>query len=186
MQILDGVNGPNTVPQLPDCWGRVPSATLAPMDVIGAPVLTIVNGSHPGANIAYLGNATRLPKMTPDFGQVVTFLSSSHNEAAAVARGFRTLFAGWVAAVQARLPYLPVVALTQNPENGALNQVAHDVRRTDLLTEADATTLGLVDTYRAFTDDGRAIGDLMADTVHPNAAGQAVWTAAIRAAIALA
>jgi len=77
IEIRDGVDGPIMAPVLPDLWSAVSSASAYS---VGAPVLTIVNGSVAGASLSYLGDATRLKKMSPDYGQELIFLSCSHND----------------------------------------------------------------------------------------------------------
>ena len=175
VDIRDGLDGKSVAPRLPDLWSHIAYSTpTASAPVVGAPVLTIVNGSHPGGNIAYLGDATRLPKMTPDYGQALVLTSNSHNERSRVGVGWRTYYATWLGAIAARLVGVPAVILTQNPENGADNATTHAQRRLDLLAFGHATGRDVIDTYAAFL----AAGDwtaLLADTIHPNATGSQVW-----------
>lgn len=177
VQIRDGLGGPSVVPAVPDLWPPYDanSATFA-----GAPILTFVNGSYPGATIAYLGDATRLPKMTPDYGQAVTFLSDSHNEGAASGAAFLSTYDTWRVAVEARTG-APCVVLTQNPEtSGTPWYREHTKRRLDLISYARRKGLGLIDTYKTFLDAGWP-GAFMADAVHPNAAGSDLWRDVVKA-----
>lgn len=176
VQIRDGIDGPNIVPALPDLWPRYSSAGAT---IAGAPILTIVNGSHPGAAIAYLGDATRLPKMTPDYGQLVTILSDSHNETLYVGPAWTAKYDTWRAAVETNVPGSPIVILTQNPETSGFTWYQeHARRRVELLGYARQKHIDVIDTYQAFLDASWP-GALMTDTVHPNTAGQIVWRDAI-------
>lgn len=180
VQIRDGIDGPSVVPALPDLWPRYSSAGAL---VAGSPILTVVNGSHPGATIAYLGDATRLPKMTPNYGQLVTFLSEQHNETTWQGPAWVAKYDTWRAAVEARLPGSPVVILTQNPKTTSDTWWREGAaRRLDLLGYARQKHLDVIDTYQAFLDAGFP-GDLMTDAVHPSAAGQLVWRDAVLGAI---
>jgi hypothetical protein len=176
VQIRDGVDGPNLVPALPDLWPRNNSSGVL---VAGAPVLTIVNGSHTGAPISYLGDATRLPKMTPDYGQLVTFLSDQHNETTWQGPAWIAKYDTWRQQVEAQVPGSPVIILTQNPKTNADTWYREGAaRRLDLIAYARSKSIDYIDTYQAFLDAGWP-GNLMADAIHPNAAGQLVWRDAI-------
>lgn len=185
VQVLAGENGPNTVPQLPGLWS-VNTSAGTPATLVGAPVLTLVNGSHPGAALAYLNDATRRPKMLPQFGQEVTFLSESHNEAGTVDAAFLTAYNAWAAAVQARLFGVPLVLVTQNPQNGSATAAAHAARRGNLMRYAASQRLDLLDTFKAFLDDPRGLPALMADPIHPNSEGSKVWASVVTTAYDLA
>lgn len=181
VEIRDGRDGPSVVPALPDLW---PPYNSTAARVVGAPVLTVVNASQPGANMAYWTNG-RLALATPDLGQVVTFVSDSHNEGLDFGPNFLAAFDTWRLAIEAATPGAPTVILTQNPEtDGATWYREHAKRRLALVGYARQKTLGLVDTYQAFIDAGWP-GSLMADAVHPNAAGSVVWRDAVLAAMAL-
>ena len=178
VQVRNGVDGPNTVPALVGSWVPTPVAGTA-MTINGSPVLTIVNGSKPGADIAYLNDSTRLPKMTPNYGQTLIFLSDSHNESTRQDAEFLTLYDSFVTAVQSRFFGVPLLLLTQNPENGAVSQTAHAARRGNLLTYGRSKRIDVIDTFKAFLTDPRGIPALMADTIHPNSDGQLLWSAQI-------
>lgn len=175
-----GTGTPSIVPALPDLWPGI-SATAA--QVVGAPILTFVNGSQPGAGIAYLGDSTRLPKMTPDFGQLVTFLSDSHNESTSTGRGWIANYDTWRLAVVARLQAAAVVVVSQNPETSAsATYREHASRQIDLVSYAAARRVDLVDVYNAFLADSSWQSDYMVDSIHPNTTGSTVWAALVKAA----
>lgn len=177
VQICDGEGGPTVAPCLPDQYAG--STSAAP--VVGAKVVTLVNGSHAGADLAYLNNATRLPKMTPHYGQMFTFLSCSHNDAQNTGPAYVAAYHAWRLAVQARIA-APVVVLTQNPQKAAqTNAVAHGMRRLNLLAYAAAHNLGVIDIFRVFTAHATWEADWMTDNVHPDIDGQTAWKNAIRA-----
>jgi hypothetical protein len=175
----DGEDGPLMAPALPSLYGPNPLSVVdAP--VLGSPVLTFVNGSHPGANIAYLGNATRLPKMLPNYGQAVAFTSDSHNEAALYGLGWLTTYKAWQAQIAQLLP-VPLIPLTQNPENGAAYASYHAQRRLSLLGLDN-----VIDTYGAFLNYGDWAGSLMFDSVHPNSTGSDLWRDTVYAQLGVA
>ena len=173
VEMLNGENGPDLVPRMPGSWPQTPTGT--PMTVAGAPVCTLVNGSLSGANAAILSDSTTLAKMSPNFGQLVIIVSDSHNEGGLVDADFIATYSALVNGAKTRMPGVPVIVLTQNPENGAVNQVAHSARRWNLISYAAANGYALIDTYKAFTDDPGGVPALMTDTLHPNATGSALW-----------
>lgn len=183
VDVRDGDTGPSIIPILPDLWS--PASLGTPQPLVGAPVLTIVNGAHPGANIAYLGNATRLPKMVPQYGQVVTFLSDSHNEGWITSSQFGTLYKTWVDQVRAKLPGSGICLMTQNPETtGALLNRVHMIRRYNILAMKTAG-YDVLDIWQQFIDAGFP-GSLMTDAVHPNTAGSTLWATYVKKRIDMA
>lgn len=180
VQIRDGLDGPNIVPALPDLW---PPYDTAACQVVGAPVLTFVNGSQPGANIAYHNATGRLAKITPDYGQLVTFISDSHNEGLYMGKAWTDYLDTFRLAVESEVPGSPVVLLTQNPEqSGSSWYREHAKRRLDLLGYARQKGVAVIDTYQAFIDAGWP-GSLMADDIHPSMAGSLVWRNVVKAAL---
>jgi len=179
VDVRDGDTGPSLVPIMPDLWSTHGSATT-PQPLVGAPVLTVVNGSHPGANISYLGNATRLPKMVPNYGQAVTFASDNHNEAYITGAAWGALYKTWTDLIKAKLPNAGIVAMTQNPETSAavLNRT-HARRRLDLLGFRATQALEVMDIYKVFMDAGFP-GSLMTDSVHPNTTGSTLWATYVK------
>lgn len=182
VEVRDGIDGKIIAPVLPDLW---PGATTGtPSSTAGAPVVTVINGGKSGGDIAYLTDPTRLPKSMPNFGQAVTFLSQSHNEGLEFGEEWYDTFKAFIDAVQPIRPGVPIVILTQNPQKGAAaNKEWHAQRARELLAIGQRHGLGVIDTYKAFTDDATWETTLMADDVHPNTAGGQLWADAIKAAI---
>ena len=180
VDIRNGENGPSVVPRLPDGWGAFGAFVTCPM--VGAPVLTVVNGARPGATIAYLDDATRRPRITPDYGQSLTILASSHNETRKTGRSWYAAYAAWVTNVRGRLG-TGIVALTQNPQRpAAIYPIEHARRRLDLAGFAKVLGIDVIDTYAAFLAHTGWETDYMADDVHPNATGANVIRDRIKAA----
>jgi len=181
IDIRDGDTGPSIFPIVPDLWS--PAALGTPQNIVGAPVLTIVNGCNPGANIAYLGNATRLPKLLPQYGQAVVFASTNHNEAWITAGPWATLYKTWTDAIKTRLPNAAIVAMTQNPETtAAIYNRIHARRRLDMLGFRSTQSLEVMDIFKVFMDAGFP-GSLMTDSVHPNLAGSTLWATYVKTRI---
>jgi hypothetical protein len=177
-QVRDGEGGGTVVPCVPDLWSD-PSGTAGP--IVGAPVVTLVNGSHVGAGLTYLNAAGRVSKMTPHYGQAVTILSDSHNDSKTTGSTFLAAYDAWRVAVAARV-VAPQIILTQNPQNpSASNDVEHSVRRLNLLTYGPAKSVVVIDTYQTFLNNPDWLAEWMEDTVHPNALGSAAWWAAMKA-----
>lgn len=181
VDIRDGEDGAPVVPRLPALWGG--TSIAAP--VVGAPVLTLVNGSHPGADLAYW-TAARMAKALPDYGQQVAFLSLSHNEGASYGPDFGRRYATVLTALSAQQPNAPVVALTQNPQaapRAAVLVAAHAGRRADIFATASASGVAVVDIYAPFV--GVEASTIATDGIHPNATGSALWCNIVASATGL-
>jgi len=190
VQIRDGIDGPLLCPPNPCAW-LLPSVSGGGFTgtMNGAPVLDVFNGSKPGADITYLNDATRLPKMLPLVAPMVIFLSDSHNENQTSGPLFITKYKAWVDAVKARHVGVPLVVMTQNPETTpATYWKTHAKRRPEIIAVAAATGIDVIDTYGAFVADSRGLAALLnSDGLHPrNAvgdnAGSQVWRDAVLAA----
>lgn len=185
IQIRDGLNGPNKVPAMPDNW---PPYNASSAVAAGAPTLTIVNGARSGGTIAYLTDPTRLAKLSPNYGQAVIFLSSSHNEGTHFGREYlATLDTFRTSALGLFGGGIPIVALTQNPEVSGVSSgwtKEHAKRRLDLIAYGRAQSIDVIDTYGQFLADANWATDYMnADGTHPNSAGSALWAQTIMNAI---
>jgi len=179
LYVKDGIDGHCIVPVMPDLWND--RGTGLSHVVSGAPTLTIVNGSKSGANLAYLGDTTRIKKLTPDYGQSVVFLSDSHNEGYNINKFFRVAYAAMIDTIANRLPQVPTVAIAQNPQLPASPMYKeHAVRRANIFEVAKIKGCEAIDVYGAFPADPTPY---MADSVHPNADGSTLWRDTIIAAI---
>ena len=169
VQIRDGIGGPTVAPRNPDGWGGYGAGATCPL--VGAPILTVVNGAKPGADIAYLDESTRRLKLTPDYSQSLAILSCSHNQGQMAGRSWYATYSAWVANVKARLGS-GITALTQNPQTAAaLDPASQARRRLDLLGFAKPLGIDVIDTFSAFISHAGWEADYMADTVHPNSTG---------------
>ena len=179
VQIRNGIDGPLVAPALPEHWQRGSSVTPDPT---GSPILTFVNGSHPGANIAFLADSARMAKMTPSYGQRLVLISSSHNESN-TGETLRTAIAAYMTAVKARLPGTVFCGLTQNPRIApASGRNAQAQRRIAYLSWLDSLGWFPIDTYGAFLDDTRGVAALVnsSDGLHPTSAGERLWADTIK------
>lgn len=172
-------------PCLPEHWsgysGSSPSA-------VGTPILTVVNASHPGAGLAYLDVLSTLRKMTPNYGQLLAIVSSSHNEGSAKGKVLLTAMASYLAKIRTRLPNVAIMGVTQNPRIApANNLVSQAQRRIDYIAAAPSLGWTPVDTYAAFLADPRGLAALInaADGLHPSPAGSQVWAEAVQAALGI-
>lgn len=180
VDVRDGEDGVPILPRMPDNWGQFGAGTTHPM--VGAPVTTIVCGAHPGATISYLDEATRKKRLTPDYGQILTILSCSHNETRKTGRSWFAAYKAWVDSVRTRTGS-PILAVTQNPQRVAAVYYREQARRrTELIGFAKGLGIDSLDTFAAFTANPTWSTDYMSDDVHPNASGQAAWRDALTAA----
>lgn len=185
IDVRDGLAGKPIVPISPAAWG---AGAVTAVGITGAPVFTVVNGSHPGADLAYW-TQTRIDKALPSYGQRLAFLSLSHNELAQSGPTFASRYATTLAAMKSRMPGVPLVGLTQNPQKAPRSTVfinAQAARRVDIFTAAASAGATYIDIYQAFVDAGLATTVDGADGVHPTAAGSLVWRDAVLAATGLA
>lgn len=187
VDLRDGDGGPSVMPRRPDLWAEYGAGPGFPeTQLVGAPVLTVVNGSRSGATIAYLNEPTRRKMLTPDYGQLVTFLSASHNETRAGGNDWATIYQAFIAGVRGRLPEGSMIGLTQNPElPGNFYTHAHARRRLGLIAFAPGAGIGVIDIMQAFYNYGPGWTTALmyggADLTHPNSNGSVVWTNAIYA-----
>lgn len=170
--VRDGIDGENIVPSMPDLWQD--RGNGASHSVIGAPTLTIVNGSHPGSNLTYLSESTRFVKLTPNFGQSVIIVSNSHNEGHVINEEYRNKYNAFIDQINTRFEGLPIVVIAQNPQkSAALTSKPHAMRRVNIYEIARTKNLEVADVYSVFPLNN--LDPYMLDNIHPNASGQDLW-----------
>lgn len=179
VDIRDGIDGVSVAPRFVDLW-TVQSGAV----VVGAPVLNFVNGSMPGADVAYFSDVTRFPKMSPKgVATNLVILSCSHNDGDKRDADYLVLWDAWLVLLRARHPYATLALSTQNPETlPNATWLFHQIRRRVLMQWAANNRLPVIDAWGAFLADGRAIALLTnpADGIHPLPAGSLVWAAKVQ------
>lgn len=170
-------NGNSQVPTMPDWWDQATSPGSG-ITWGGAPVLLLVNGSASGQNIAYFNDSTRRNKLASPRSHSLLFLNNGHNEGTYTQGIYRTLLAAWLTDVRSRYT-CPVVVGTQNPS--IVGSARADQETADFTTVRGPVTLAMAATYAGvhgldvwpqFTDTAN---QLVADGLHPSAAGSLVW-----------
>jgi hypothetical protein len=152
-----------------------------------------MNGPRPGADVAYLSDSSRLPKMLPNASQVTGIIACSHNDLGAAGATYLTSLDALLTAVRTQRPGMDVALSTQNPEAPVagitLRPVMHACRRWQQIGWAKRNGLGVIDATQAFLDTPSGAvpggGYLKVDGVHPETAGSRLWVDAITAAAGL-
>ncbi|WP_032376719.1 hypothetical protein [Rhodococcoides fascians] len=155
-EVRKGSDGPSVVPRYPDNWVSIDTNPTPKVTYAGKPVLSIVNGSWPGAKITNLNDATNLPRMNrTDLSPRATILSCSHNDNG---RGGAEYLADWdilLNGLKARTPQSQFLLSTQNPRvrGVAAGWVdAHQARRLDLIGWARKNGLSIIDVNQRYLD----------------------------------
>jgi lysophospholipase L1-like esterase len=194
VEIRKGDSGPSVVPRYIDGWhARNYIAGTEPV-LSGKPVLTVVNGSWPGASINHLSDPANLPNLTPyEYNTAVTILSCSHNDNINTGGPYLAKWNTWLSALKTRNPGTDFVLTTQNPKRYGLAAYvdAHATRRHELIRWAINNNIEVVDVYQKFLDSPAGLSSLVnADGIHPedgNASdlskGSPLWANAIQQAI---
>jgi hypothetical protein len=173
VQIRNGIDGPIVNPQPIDTWNRViASDMLTTAGFGGSPTLYIINGSQPGADLAYLTDPVRLPKMFPPMPGALVFLNCSHNDRENVGTILLSKLDTALTAYRARIGSTAVFCvITQNPQLPPIELALaqnNSRRRRERLTWAARNALYSIDTYKAFLDDPRGAAALLkVDGIHP-------------------
>ena len=138
----------------------------------GSPNLTILNASHPGANIGYMADETRfntISVMNPH----LTFISLGHNQGSSLS--IRTDYAALLDMVLEKHPYTGLVLIAQNPQVAPEpNIIPHAIRCGEIGTIASNNQYGFIDVFRTFMETGEP-QEYMFDGAHPNQAGTKLW-----------
>jgi hypothetical protein len=179
------IGGTNVLGIVPDLWTHFDNtATFG-----GAPVLTIINGSKAGANITYLNDPTRLPKMLlPGFGVRGIILSEHHNDSTRWGNEYLPDWDTWLTRIRAVDPYAPIAVTRQNPRDPAVvtQTDSHARRGLDVMRWAAVNNASLIDVWRAFVEDGRPLANtlLLSDGIHPSdALGSPLWANVVWSAL---
>ena len=183
VEVRNGINGPLVLPAKPEAWTiQAPN----PPTYGGSPTVTFVNGSHPGASMTYLLDATRFQRMTPNYGQSLAIVSCSHNDSTRTGTAYLADWTTMLANLRAKFPLAGIAASTQNPKTApATNIREHTIRAAQIIGWASRNRVGVVDARRAFSEDARGLAVLLAsDGVHPTAAGSQLWADTVTAALA--
>lgn len=159
----------------------------------GAYTLSVYNCSVAGARPGYvLGSrwATAVTALAPD----LILVSHGHNTGGAPStdnspRVFLNggvwsaePVTGLVCALGYAFPATPITVIAQNPSNIAGRETWQAIKASWYERSAAVLGHGLIDVHQAFIDYGDYAADLMADTTHPNAAGQALWLSVVKQA----
>lgn len=192
-EVRDGIDGPLLAPVWADNWDRGVGTGIPTIE--GDPILTLTSGSHAGAGLSYLNETTRVKRLTPDFNQMVAFLSDSHNEQRTQGKTWTDLLAAWLTSVTGRLPHAVPVLLTQNPRRSPADFIdTHGRRRAQTLAWARSKGRDYIDTYAAFLASSVPMATLVnADGIHPSQkgsvtlgqSGSELWAATVLAAMRL-
>ena len=180
VEVRDTIGGPLVAPALPELWTNQGVSQIP----VGSPVFTIVNGSHPGADIDTLGgtvsgsyDATRVPRMTPRYGQALVTVVCSHNDG--IQKGVNYL-AKWTTlfnVLRAKWPFAGMSLSTQNPRRSpATNIEDHAVRTAQLLGYARRNSVGVIDAAAAMAASGEPLANLvLVDGIHPTDLASEIW-----------
>lgn len=192
-QIRQGAEGAIINPQGIESW-YVGSGDSDTNTLGGGPTLTIVNASRGGADYAYWSDATRFPIAVRPFRVGVVLVSMGLNSATSVGSvALKTSFDALAGLIDARLPTMAPIFITQNPKatgtvppSATVYIGADQHARRQYMAMAIAARRGweVIDTYRAFATDPRGLAALMEPDygVHPNTTGGRALEAAVIAA----
>lgn len=187
-QIRNGIDGKIVNPQPIESWMQRTTASPGThmSEFGGAPTLYVINGSRPGADITYLNDTTRMPKMVPPYVNPLVFLSCLHNEGENTGLAEKKRWDDWFTALKARVPSASFVAVTQNPQiapRDASQIRFQGKRRQEVIVWAARNGVYVIDTYAAFLADSRGLSALLnTDGIHPVSAGSQVWADAVKSA----
>lgn len=189
----DGIGGPHIFPASLEAWGCNDVTNSLANSFSGSPTLYVFNGSHPGANIVYLNDATRGPKMAVFAPNQLVILNTGHNDVAY--RGssrFTTAWTDFISALRSRMPTAAIFACNQNPRNiaedaGKTFNDEYTIQARSLPALLQRLSVGCIDTYSAYQRvilGGVSPATLFPDGIHPaSGAGVDPWVDAVDKAI---
>ena len=179
-QIRNGIGGPLVAPGLPELWSNQGVSQIP----VGSPVFTIVNGSHPGADIELLGgtvsgvyDATRVPRMTPRYGQAFCTIVSSHNDGIQKGSAYLAKWSIVLAFLRSKFTNAGMSLSTENPRRSPANVITdHAVRTAQLLGFAHRNSIGVIDASAAMLASGETLTALvLSDGIHPTDLASGIW-----------
>lgn len=176
VQIRDGEDGPLLAPAAVEEWERYGDAATT---FGGEPTLYVINASHSGSNLDYHTDATRLKRMTPNYGQVAIVINDGHNEGGRTGSRWMQPLKGWGDALLARLPNGSISVIGQNPHtsawtNESLYGPEHVTRIMEASTLAARNGWGFINVYQAYLNDHRGVAELLSgDGLHPKTNAEA-------------
>jgi lysophospholipase L1-like esterase len=136
----------------------------------GARVVKFWNASVAGTVASYYASDkffAAVEQIAPD----LVFLSYGHNGGTSDIRQI-SYFSGISQMLNSRIPDVPSVVIGQNP---TLSDETMAAKVTVLRGFASRQGYGFIDVHSAFKQAGVALSTLLADSVHPNATGSAIW-----------
>lgn len=160
-------------PQPIEAWTR--RAAYSSPVLVGSPTLYVVNGSRSGADLAYLTNATRFPRMAEPYIQPLYILSCSLNDGYDSGSVWLAKWDAWRTQILARCPTAIIAVLTQNPVSSGYPayQPEHERRITDLSRWAMLNDVEVIDTYSELVDaSGVILPDYIGDGTHMSLTGR--------------
>jgi lysophospholipase L1-like esterase len=187
VHVKNGIAGYDVVPCFPEHWDFYGGTGSATVKYSGSSVLTLLNSSQSGQNVAYWDDATRRVRATPPQGQQLFFISTGHNDSNMQGNLFIAAMQTFVDHLKTIKSGVPFVIVSQNPVAivagsayfpDSTYQYSIDIRqgRQKKILSWASSQAGVypLDTQRAF--DGLTLTDyLNSDGLHPNAAGSQVW-----------
>lgn len=140
----------------------------------GMGAVTLYSGHQSGAPVGYVAeHADDLLPEPPD----LVILNFGHNDTVAgVTEGLEEALR---AVRRVATDDVPVVVTLQQPQEDDANAEVRAAVRAFAVEQG----LGVIDVAAAFEDSGSELEDLLADPVHPNEAGAALWTEAVARAL---
>jgi hypothetical protein len=188
IQVRDGVNGPMLTPASVELWQRYPDASTT---FAGSPTLTILNAGRAGTNMTWHTDAARQKRQAAQYGQTLAILSDSHNESGRSGPiDWIAPFEAWVTSIRASLTGTAVGVVMQNPHlaswpNEATYGYSHLTRMDELRHMAAKNGWEVFDFYSAIKANPNWQTEWMADSLHPNAAGQEASTDVLARALGI-
>jgi lysophospholipase L1-like esterase len=165
-----------------DHCGNTVSANVGALGTIsGAFSFEVYNASASGTAVAYSYDAARFAKQAVGTVQLA-FVNYGHNDA--LVNAYRTPYKTLTDLIVAKWTDVGVVCVAQNGEvtpRSAGEIATQAIRMQQIVDLAASQGFQLVDAFDALQATDATLVSLMSvDGVHPNAAGQLVWTAALQ------